>query len=401
MDKLIWLNCFIMTKNNRDNEKVRCCQLRVKTNICVLLAVLMLFISLDEIAIKAAPEKEAKAPYINARCAVALDAKTKRVLFEKDSHMITPMASTTKIITALVAIKYGDLDRKVVISERASSIRGSEVGYKAGEEVKLRELIYGLMLRSGNDAAIAIAEDIGGSIEKFSKLMNEYAAEIGMVDSHFESPHGLDSELHYTTAYDLALATAKAKETKEFNEIVASKDILKEQFGFTRDFHNINKILWLLPDANGVKTGYTGKAGKCLVSSVKKNNNEIIMVVIDCSQRWKETAKIYEYVGKRYEFIKVAAREEIIDSIDLPKNRSKVNMIAKEDVIVPVKAQSKVDIKNSKPKVFILPLNKNEQLGTLNIYEDNKLIYKTPLYSDKKIEKGSFSRKWFWLNKKH
>lgn len=390
-----------MTKNNRDNEKVRCCQLRVKTNICVLLAVLMLFISLDEIAIKAAPEKEAKAPYINARCAVALDAKTKRVLFEKDAHMITPMASTTKIITALVAIRYGDLERKVVISERAASIRGSEVGYKAGDEVKLHELIYGLMLRSGNDAAIAIAEDIGGSIEKFSKLMNEYAAEIGMVDSHFESPHGLDSELHYTTAYDLALATAKAKETKEFNEIVASKDITKERFGFTRDFHNINKILWLLPDANGVKTGYTGKAGKCLVSSAKKNNNEIIMVVIDCSQRWKETAKIYEYVGKRYEFIKVAAREEIINSIDLPKNKSKVNMIAKEDVIVPVKAQSKIDIKNSKPKVLILPLNKNEQLGTLNIYEDDKLIYKTPLYSDKKIEKGSFSRKWFWLNKKH
>lgn len=239
---------------------------------------------------------------VSARNAIALDSKTKQVLFEQNADEIVPMASTTKILTALVAITHGDLDREVTISKNAASIRGSKVGYVAGEKIRLRELLYGLMYKSGNDAAIAIAEDIGGSIEGFSKIMNDYAISLGLINSHFESPHGLDSPKHYTCAYDLALLTTKAMESDLFCQICGTKSITRDTSNFTRDYNNINKILYKIPEANGVKTGYTGQAGKCLVSSVKHEGRNIIIVVLNCSDRWNVTEKIYKYVADNYCF---------------------------------------------------------------------------------------------------
>lgn len=233
---------------------------------------------------------------VNARCAIALDKETKNVLFEQNAYEIVPMASTTKILTALIAIEQGDLDKEVTISKNACSIRGSKVGYKTGENITLRELVFGLMFKSGNDAAIAIAEELGGSIDGFSEIMNHYARSIGILDSHFESPHGLDSNKHYSSAYDLAILTAKGMDYDLFREVVGSKSIDKVKYNFTRDYNNINKILWMLPGANGVKTGYTGGAGKCLVSSVESNGKDIIIVVLNCPDRWNVTKQIYEHL---------------------------------------------------------------------------------------------------------
>lgn len=233
---------------------------------------------------------------VNARCAIALDKETKNVLFEQNAYEIVPMASTTKILTALIAIEQGDLDKEVTISKNACSIRGSKVGYKSGENITLRELVFGLMFKSGNDAAIAIAEELGGSIDGFSEIMNHYARSIGILDSHFESPHGLDSNKHYSSAYDLAILTAKGMDYDLFREVVGSKSIDKVKYNFTRDYNNINKILWMLPGANGVKTGYTGGAGKCLVSSVESNGKDIIIVVLNCPDRWNVTKQIYEHL---------------------------------------------------------------------------------------------------------
>jgi len=239
---------------------------------------------------------------VNARCAIALDKESGTVLYEQNAYEIVPMASTTKILTALIAIEQGDLDKKVTISKKAAGIRGSTVGYKANEEIALKELIFGLMFKSGNDAAIAIAEDLGGSIEGFSEIMNHYARGIGILDSHFESPHGLDSSEHYSSAYDLAILTAKGMDYDLFREIVGSKQISKEKYNFTRDYNNINKILWKIPGANGVKTGSTGQAGKCLVSSVNNNGKDVIVVVLNCPDRWNVTEKIYQHVLEKVAF---------------------------------------------------------------------------------------------------
>lgn len=275
----------------------------MRKSIKIISLILLSLIFIQFLGIRAdAKSKDSKNFRVNARCAIALDKESGTILYEQNAYEIVPMASTTKILTALIAIEQGNLDKKVTISKKAASIRGSTVGYKVNEEITLRELIFGLMFKSGNDAAIAIAEELGKSTEGFAEIMNHYARGIGILDSHFESPHGLDSSQHYSSAYDLALLTAKGMDYELFREIVGSKQISKEKYNFTRDYNNINKILWRIPGANGVKTGYTGQAGKCLVSSVNNNGKDIIIVVLNCPDRWNVTEEIYKHVLEKVAF---------------------------------------------------------------------------------------------------
>ncbi|MBU3142168.1 D-alanyl-D-alanine carboxypeptidase family protein [Clostridium sp. CF012] len=334
--------------------------------------------------------------YVNAISAIAIDADTKIVLYEKNAYTPIEIASTTKIITALVAIKCGNLEKKMIVSEKAASIRGSEIGLKSGEEVTLKELLYGLMLRSGNDAAITIAEGISGSVDEFLKLMNEYALEIGLLNSNFESPHGLDSTNHYSTAYDLALITAKAKEIKLFNDIVSSKDIDAKEYGFNRSYHNINKILYLLPNATGVKTGFTGKAGKCLVTSVKIQNREVIIITLNCTPRWKETERISKYVEKNYEYKKLISKDDILDSINIKNGASKIQLVSKRDIIIPVKKDGKIEIKIKKPLYEIMaPVKLGEKIGRVDVYSNSKLLFTEALITKNSVAKKNIFRQKF------
>ncbi|MFT5872228.1 MAG: D-alanyl-D-alanine carboxypeptidase (penicillin-binding protein 5/6) [Clostridium sp.] len=333
--------------------------------------------------------------YVNAISAIALDCDSKIVLYEKNAYTPIEIASTTKIITALVAIKCGDLNKKIIISEKAASIRGSEIGLKKGEEITLKELLYGLMLRSGNDAAIAIAEGISGSVDEYLKLMNEYALELGLLNSNFESPHGLDSENHYSTAYDLALITAKAKEIKLFNDIVSSKDIDAKEYNFTRSYHNINKILYLLPNSTGVKTGFTGKAGKCLVTSVKIQNRDVIIITLNCTPRWKETEKICKYVEKNFEYKKLVSKGETLEHLNIKNGKDNVDIVSGKDIIIPVKNDEKIEVKIKKPLYEVsAPVQGGEKLGRIEVYANNKLLYTEALMAKETVErKNDFRNK--------
>ena len=334
--------------------------------------------------------------YVNAISAIAIDADSKIVLYEKNAYTPIEIASTTKIITALVAIKCGDLNKKIIVSEKAASIRGSEIGLKKGEEITLKELLYGLLLRSGNDAAIAIAEGISGSIDEFSKLMNEYALEIGLLNSNFESPHGLDSANHYSTAYDLALVTAKAKEIKFFNDIVGSKDVDGKQNNFTRSYHNINKILYLLPNSTGVKTGSTGKAGKCLVTSVKIQNRDVIIITLNCTPRWKETEKISKYVEKNYEYKKLISKNDILEHLRIKNGVGNVEIVSKRDIIIPVKNNQKIEVKIRKPlNEIYAPIHEGEEVGRIDVYANNKLLFTEASVAKNSIKKKNKVRQGF------
>lgn len=322
---------------------------------------------------------------VNARCAIAMDSKTKQVLFEQNADEIVPMASTTKILTALIAITQGNLDKEVTISKNASSIRGSKVKYAAGEKIKLRELLYGLLYKSGNDAAIAIAEDIGGSIEGFANIMNDYARSLGLINSHFESPHGLDSPKHYTCAYDLALLTTKAMENKTFCEICGTKTILKDNSGFTRDYNNINKILYKIPEANGVKTGYTGQAGKCLVSSIKHVGRNIVIVVLNCSDRWNVTEQIYKYVVDNYCF-KADNMKDVLKSSEF------INLgtiIQDTDFEYGFKGEGSVEV-----EVFNTLLDKKngDIIGKIALNNSGDELLKKALICDKDISQREFEK---------
>ncbi|WP_426349412.1 D-alanyl-D-alanine carboxypeptidase family protein [Alloiococcus sp. CFN-8] len=324
------------------------------------------------------PYKTLAAPInVKAVNAIAIDARSRVILYNKDGHKPVPMASTTKIITALIALNYDSLDEKFVISPKASQIRGSKVGYKAGEEITVLELVYGLMLRSGNDAAIALAEGISGSVDDFANLMNEYAKNMGILNTNFQSPHGLDSEYHFSSAYDLALATIKAKENPVFSKIVATKFISKAEGAFTRDYSNINKILWK-EDATGVKTGYTGLAGKCLVSSFEKDDNEIIIVLLNSNQRFEETERLYKNIKENYEYKCLFSKNQVLKTLNTDSGKIKLGF--KEDLILPIKKDSEVTkevIVNS--EVEIKGNFKKLNIGGIKIYQEDQLIFEAPL----------------------
>lgn len=322
---------------------------------------------------------------VSAHNAIAIDAQTREVLFEQKGYEVVAMASTTKILTSLVAISYGDLDRKVTISKNAASIRGSTVGYKAGDKIAMRELLFGLMFKSGNDAAIAIAEDIGGSVENFANIMNDFARSFGLLNSHFESPHGLDSAKHYSSAYDLAILTSKAMENATFREICGEKTISKDKYNFTRDYNNINKILWQIPGANGVKTGYTGQAGKCLVSSVNYEGRNIIMVVLDCPDRWNQTGKIFKEVIEENKFEKTT----LLDLLDKEGYMKLGSLIKDEEFTYGYKEESDIEI-----EVFnqIDDVEEGDVLGKVTLKEKDKEKLKKALISARNINKDELDR---------
>ena len=195
----------------------------MKTKVKFIISFLIIGVLTLNINIKNAYSENTKFFKVDARNAIAIDRESKTVLFEQNGYELVPMASTTKILTALITIERGNLDEKFTVSKNAASVRGSTVGYRETEEITIRELLYGLMYRSGNDAAITLAEGIGGSVEGFADIMNNYKTSLGLLDSHFQSPHGLDMTDHYSSAYDLALLTANGIEYKEFREIGGTK----------------------------------------------------------------------------------------------------------------------------------------------------------------------------------
>lgn len=338
-------------------------------------------------------------PNINSRYALILDGNTNRILYNKNGYEETSNASTTKIVTALVAIKYGNLDKKFTISKKAAKVSGSQVGYKEGEKISLRELLYGLMLRSGNDAAIAIAEGISGNEENFMNLVNSYIKEAGVKTTHFTSPHGLDDEQHYSTAYDLAYFTSIGMKNSLFREIVSTKDTDGEG-NFTRNYHNINKILYLIPSANGVKTGYTGNAGKCLVTSVNAENRDIIIVLLNCSDRWNVTKKLYDYVLDNYSFKTILKKGETISENSIPYGDKKVFLTVSQDISMPVKNEENLSYRIYMDE-DLLPIKKGERVGTLCIFSEDEMIYSCDVYSQNNVDYKNIFRKWFEIIKKN
>lgn len=331
---------------------------------------------------------------LNCLAGVVIDQESGRILYSKSGNRTLPMASTTKIMTAIVAIEKGKLNDIVTVSNKAASIRGSIVGLKKDERLTLEELLYGLMLRSGNDASIAIAEHIAGSTENFAKLMNEKAVEIGAYNTSFRSPHGLDMENHYTTAEDLAKITAYAMKNEVFARIVSAKEASSGVSGnFTRNYHNINKFLYQFPNSDGVKTGYTGKAGKCFVASIKNSYGRYICVTLNSSDRWGDAAKLAKYADENYKYVKVLSKEELVKSFKVYGGDQKyIAGRVERDLYLPVLPEETDSIRMEvyAPSVLFSPVKENEIIGNVVVYLDDKLIAKYPIYSDREVKRKNF-----------
>ena len=259
----------------------------------LILAIILVFaILLINFPVRA---KASSALSVNARAAAILEPSTGEMLYSKNADAPLPMASTTKIMTALVAIEREDLDREITVDSRAVGIEGSSAYLRGGERLTLSDLLYALMLQSANDAAAAIAYHFADSIEAFADLMNDKASRLGLKSTHFTNPHGLDDDGHFTTAEDLAKIAAAALKYPEFREIVSTKIKRVEKPGFSRVFVNHNKLLSRYDYCIGVKTGFTKKCGRCLVSAAERDGITLIAVTLDCPDDWREHDRMLDF----------------------------------------------------------------------------------------------------------
>ncbi len=319
---------------------------------------------------------------LSAKSAVLIEAESGAILYKKNAHLRLPMASTTKIMTALVAVEHGDLDKSVKIDPRACGIEGSSIYMTDGEELTLRSLLYALMLASANDAAAAIAYEIGGSIEGFAALMNEKAKELGLKSTSFKNPHGLYEDGHYTSAYDLAIITAKALQNEEFLGICSTKQItIPMSDGGQRYLSNHNKMLRLYDGAIGVKTGFTKKSGRCLVSAAERNGLTLIAVTLNAPDDWNDHKKLLDFGYGNYQRVLIANKGDFTASLDVMGGDYPGVVVANSremSAFIP-KNNTELTYKIEVTRPIFAPIKSGTILGEVKYYYKDKLVASSPL----------------------
>lgn len=255
-----------------------------------------------------------RGPGLSAEAAVLIDAASATVLYGKNEHQQRPPASTTKIMTAILALERGNLDDLVTVGRSAIEVDGSSLEIEPGHKFRLRDLLGGLLIESGNDAAAAIAEHLGKNQEGFVKMMNERAAELGAWNTNFVNPNGLPAAGHYSSAFDLALMTMRALQIPAFREIVRTREKNVESHGgnWARQLENTNKLLWTFEGADGVKTGTTTEAGECLVASATRDGWQLIAVVLKSKDRWEDAATLLEYGFENFSPVNMVKSGEVV-----------------------------------------------------------------------------------------
>lgn len=349
-------------------------------------------------------QEEIKPPEINSRSCVVIDRNTNTILYGKNEKQKRKMASTTKIMTAIIIIENCNLNDIVTVSKKAASTGGSRLGLKTGDKLTVRDLLYGLMLRSGNDAAVCLAEYCSETITGFAELMNKKTSELGLTSTHFETPHGLDSNEHYTTAYELALLSNYALNNKTFAEIVGTKNYTITINGYPKQLSNTNELLGNLPGVYGIKTGFTNGANRCLVSACKRDDMDIICVVLGADTkkfRTQDSIKLINYIFDNFKNINI---QELIDkklqewenknnnTFTIIKGTSQEISIKHENLnysIVPIRKDlvNNINININCEKTFTAPLKENTLIGSVEISTDNQIIAKCKIYNKNRIDK--------------
>lgn len=328
---------------------------------------------------------------LNSRSCVVLDRISKQIIYGKNENKQVKMASTTKIMTAIIVIENYDLNTSANISQKAAGTGGSRLGLKTGDKITVHDLLYGLLLCSGNDAAVALAENVAGNIENFSKLMNQKALDLNLTNTHFESPHGLDSDDHYTTAYELSLLTDYALKNSTFLKIVGTKNYTITINGYSKALSNTNELLGNLNGIYGVKTGFTNGANRCLVSSCKRGNMDIICVVLGADTkkfRTQDSVKLIEYSFKNFEYINIEeiANKELdsweknyLSNLSVCKGSSSYIQLELDKLgnsILPIKKEFISNIKTIVSVDYNLnaPMPKGTIIGSLKIVSNDSVI---------------------------
>ncbi|KUO66047.1 MAG: D-alanyl-D-alanine carboxypeptidase [Gracilibacter sp. BRH_c7a] len=342
-----------------------------------------IIVSTDDITIETAKVSSGKwtLPYVTAHSAILMDAQTGSILYERDAHKQRPPASTTKILTAIVALELADLDEVVTVSEKADKVGESSLYLNKNDKLKLGELIEGALVKSGNDACVAIAEQTAGSLDNFIKIMNLKAVSIGAYNTNFTNPHGLPDKNHYTTAYDLAVMARYGLGIPEFSEIVQRKvaTVNYEYPQKNRVINNTNKLLYNYYLADGVKTGTTNAAGKCLVASASKNGRRLICVVLNAPDRFGDAQRLLEWGFNNTEIVSLGKKGDRVTNH--PSYQESLSVALGRDVVLCLESArlNEIRLQVEFLKGIYPPINKGDILGSYNIFMADKLIKEVPL----------------------
>ncbi len=330
---------------------------------------------------------------ISAQKAYVLDGVSGRVLYEKNANDRSLVASTTKIMTALIVCEQCNVLDRMRIPKEAVGIEGSSMYLQEGEILTLQELLYGLMLSSGNDAAVALAIYCGGTVEGFVELMNDKARNLGLKGTHFENPNGLDSPNHYSTARDLAKLASYAMENPIFAKTVSTKSLkLGERY-----LTNHNKLLWRLEGADGVKTGYTKAAGRILVSSATRKNRRLIAVTIDDPDDWIDHVKLLEEGFSRYQFRQIVAVGQFVGEIEVAGGETqRVQLLAAEDFFYALASEEDPQLMVPGPGFVYAPAVEGAEAGFAYVLIEGNAVGKVPLIFGQTIEQQPEEEKSFW-----
>lgn len=340
---------------------------------------------------------------IYSKGSVLIEKDSKRVLYEKNAHEKMAMASTTKIMTCIVAIESGKLDEIVTVSGKAARAPKVKLNLKTGEKQKLGDLLYSLMLESHNDTAVAIAEHVGGSVEEFCAMMTEKAKAIGAENTCFETPNGLDGQSHYSTPYDMALIAAYALDNPEFVKIINTPQIeiptTQVEGSKKHALINKNRFLSQYEGAEGVKTGYTSKAGHCFIGAVKKEDMELIGVALGAgwdskgkSRKYTDVIKLMNYGYNNYKKYKVLDKGEEKGSVKVANGKVEdVTLYVDETVILPLTEHEKetIELKKTVTDELQAPIDENQVVGKVEVICDGKVLKKVDLLAGQKVDKAN------------
>lgn len=348
---------------------------------------------------------------INSRSCIVFDRNSHMILYGKNENSQVKMASTTKIMTAIIVIENGNLKDTVEVSKKAASTGGSRLGLKAGDKITVHDLLYGLMLVSGNDAAVCLAEHVGGDIEGFANLMNKKASELSLTNTHYESPHGLDSDGHYTTAYELAVLSDYALKNETFSKIVATKNYTVTINGYPKNLSNTNELLGNLNGIYGIKTGFTNGANRCLVTACKRNDMDIICVVLGADTkkfRTQDSIKLIEFAFKNYTYINANDiankafenwKKDNIENLYIDKSSSlpelSLNLLENPIISINKNSANNIDTYISIYPNLEAPINSDTILGTLTLSSENQEIVTLNIITSSYIKKKDIS---YYLN---
>ena len=330
---------------------------------------------------------------ISASSAILIDGNTGRVLYEKNAGKQSLIASTTKIMTALVVCEQCNVLDRMRIPAEAVGIEGSSMYLRKGEVLTLQELLYGLMLRSGNDAAVALAIYCGGTVEGFAELMNDKAHSLGMKNTHFENPNGLDSPAHYSTAEDMAILTRYAMQNPIFARTVSTKSVRMGE----RVLQNHNKLLWRYPGADGVKTGFTKAAGRILVSSACRQGRRLIAVTMNDPDDWNDHAHLLDKGFEQFRLQDIVAPGDVLGELQVAGGREKtVKLIAKDGFNFPLARDEKPRIILHGPGFVYAPVAEGQDAGTAHVMIGDQCAGKIQMIYGKTVEMAEEKSEHFW-----